>query len=328
MTTGHNHDHGHSHDHDHGHGHAHPVSSESRVLVTFWLIAVFMVVEAVGGWWSGSLTLIADAGHMLTDAAALALAWFAARAMQRPSDAKRSYGHDRFSVLAALINGLSLIAIVAWIAGEAVHRLIHPEAVKAIPMLVIAVAGFVVNSGAFFLLHGADRDNLNIHAALLHVLGDIMASLAAVTAAVIIFVKPGWTAADPILSALAGALILKNAVGLVARSWRVLMEATPDGVDTQEIERALETLDGVADIHHLHAWSLTPGKPLITLHAQVAAGYAPDAVLARIKQALNERFHIGHSTIQMESACADEEEHHHHSSKQKLPPKQRLSVSR
>src|SRR5882757_6690933 len=150
--------HGHGHDH-----HDHTVSSQSRVLTTFWLIAVFMIVEAVGGWWSGSLTLIADAGHMLTDSGALALAWFASRAMQRPSDEDRSYGHDRFSVLAALINGLSLLAIVAWIAGEAIQRLIAPEEVKAVPMLVIAVVGFLVNSAAYFMLHGADREDMNIH---------------------------------------------------------------------------------------------------------------------------------------------------------------------
>jgi cobalt-zinc-cadmium efflux system protein len=308
----HGHSHSHSHHdhagHDHGHDHA-AGASQTRVLLTFWLIAVFMVVEAAGGRWSGSLTLMADAGHMLTDSAALGLAWFGAREMRRPRDAARSYGHDRFSVLAALINGLGLIAIVILIAAEAVHRLMAPEEVKAIPMLVIALAGFAVNCGAFFMLHGADRDNLNIEAALLHVLGDILASLAAVAAAIVILLRPGWVAADPILSAVAGALILRNAIGLVRRSWHVLMEATPEGVNVADIELALETLDGVADIHHLHAWSLTPGKPLITLHARIDQGSDPDAVLGRIKQTLNQRFHIDHSTIQMESACADDEAH-------------------
>jgi cobalt-zinc-cadmium efflux system protein len=295
---------GHHHGHDHGaHG------SERQVFRTFWLIATFMVIEAVGGWWSGSLTLVADAGHMLTDAGALALAWFAARAMRRPSDAERSYGHDRFSVLAALINGLTLLAIVAGIAIEAVHRLIEPEAIKAVPMLAIAVAGLAVNSGAFFMLHGADRDNLNINAAVLHVLGDILASLAAVVAATLILVNPSWTFADPVLSVVAGGLILRNAVGLVQRSWHVLMEGTPEGVDTAEVSVALSRIEGVADIHHLHAWSLVPGKPLITLHARVAPGHAPDAVLGRLKHELAERFHINHSTIQMESACADDEDH-------------------
>src|SRR6201996_466991 len=167
MTHDHAH-HGHSHDapghdaaghdaHGHGHGghdHSHDLASasQSRLMLTFWLIAVFMVVEAVGGWWAGSLTLLADAGHMLTDSGALALAWFATRQIQRPSDAEKSYGHGRFSVLAALVNGLGLIAIVGWIAIEAVQRLISPTEVKALPMLAIAVAGFLVNSGAFFLL--------------------------------------------------------------------------------------------------------------------------------------------------------------------------------
>jgi cobalt-zinc-cadmium efflux system protein len=318
--SSHSHAHGDGHGHDHSHAAA---SSQTRVFWTFWLIAVFMIVEAVGGWWAGSLTLIADAGHMLTDSGALALAWFAARAIRRPSDAERSYGHDRFSVLSALVNGLALIAIVGWIAIEAVQRLMAPEEVKAIPMLAIAVGGLLVNSGAFFLLHGADRDNLNIRGAILHVIGDMLASLAAVAAAVVILLKPSWTIADPILSVVASALILRGAIGLVRRSWHVLMEATPEGVNTAEIAAALEGLDGVTNIHHLHAWSLVPGKPLITLHAQVTPGHTHDAVLGLIKQTLAERFHIDHSTIQIEGACADDQDHrdHHgpgHTHRQKL----------
>jgi cobalt-zinc-cadmium efflux system protein len=279
------------------------------VFRTFWLISIFMAVEAAGGWWSGSLTLLADAGHMLTDSAALALAWFAQRAMKRPTDAFMSYGHDRFSVLAALLNGLGLVAIVILIGIEAIRRLVAPEPVLGGPMLVIAVTGLAVNCLAFFMLHGADRDNLNINAAILHVLGDILASLAAVVAALVILTT-GWTAADPILSAIAGALILRNATALIRRSWHVLMESTPEGVDVEEIALALEAIEGVADIHHLHAWALVPGKPLITLHARVAVGHEPDLVLARIKQALCDRFQIDHSTIQMERSCPDPQEHH------------------
>jgi cobalt-zinc-cadmium efflux system protein len=300
------HSHGH-HGHDHGHDLA--AASQSRVLLTFWLIAMFMIVEAVGGWWAGSLTLIADAGHMLTDAGALALAWFATRQTQRPSDAEKSYGHGRFSVLTALVNGLGLMAIVGWIAIEAVQRLISPTEVKALPMLAIAVTGFLVNAGAFFLLHGADRDNLNIKGAILHVVGDLLASFAAIVAASIILLMPGWTIADPILSVVASGLILRGAVGLVGKSWHVLMEGTPEEVNVAEIAEALEALDGVHDIHHLHAWSLVPGKTLITLHAQLIPGHTSDAVLARIKLTLAERFQIDHSTIQIEGACADDEDH-------------------
>lgn len=300
-----------AHDHTH-HSHDAAASSQSRVLLTFWLIALFMIVEAVGGWWAGSLTLIADAGHMLTDSGALALAWFATRQGQRPSDAEKSYGHGRFSVLAALVNGLGLIAIVGWIAIEAVQRLISPTQVKALPMLAIAVTGFLVNGGAFFLLHGADQDNLNIKGAILHVIGDLLASFAAIVAAAIILFMPGWTIADPILSMVASGLILRGALALVGKSWHVLMEGTPEGVDVAEIAAALEALEGVTDIHHLHAWSLVPGKPLITLHARLLPGHTSDAVLARMKQTLAERFHIDHSTIQIEGACADDEDHRDH----------------
>jgi len=297
-----------SHGHDHGRSHA---ANQARVSRTFWLITGFMILEGVGGWWARSLTLVADAGHMLTDAGALALAWFAVRAMQRPSDAERSYGYDRFSVLAALINGLSLMAIAVWIAIEAVHRILEPEAVKAVPMLVIAVAGLIVNSSAFFMLHGGEKDNLNVQAALLHVIGDILASLAAVIAAVVILLAPNLTIADPILSVVAGTLIARTAFALVRRSWHVLMEATPEGVSVTDIATALEGLDGVADVHHVHVWSLMPGKPLITLHARALSGYAHDAVLADIKAALAGRFHITHSTVQLEGACADEDHRAH-----------------
>lgn len=309
MSVAHSHDH-HGHDH-HGHGkhhdHHHGVN-ERRVLLTFVLITAFTVVEAVGGWLSGSLTLLADAGHMLTDSAALALAWFAQRALKRPGDGLRTYGHDRFSVLAALINGLVLIALVGWIAFEAVSRLMAPEPVLAGPMLAVAVAGLAVNSGAFLLLHGADRRNLNIHAALLHVIGDIMASLAAVVAALVILFA-GWTPADPILSAIAGILILRSAFALVRRSWRVLMESTPEGIDVKEIERTLGALEGVVNVHHVHVWSLMPGRSLITLHACAAAGHVADDVLARIKSVLDTEFHISHSTIQMETSCVDRHQH-------------------
>lgn len=300
------------HAHGHAGGHDHAAASQARVLRTFWLIAIFMVFEGVGGWWAGSLTLVADAGHMLTDAGALALAWFAARAMRRPSDAERSYGHDRFSVLAALINGLALMAIVLWIAIEAIHRVLAPETVKAVPMLAIAVAGLAVNTVAFFMLEGGDRDNLNIQAALLHVIGDILASVAAVVAALVILFAPNLTIADPILSVVAGALILRTALKLVRRSWHVLMEATPEDLNVDEIASALEGVDGVADVHHVHVWSLRPGKPLITLHARAVSGYAQDRVLTGIKTALAERFQITHSTVQLEGACADDHAGHDH----------------
>jgi cobalt-zinc-cadmium efflux system protein len=311
MGGGHSHTHGDGHDH----GHDRHAASQSRVLWTFWLITLFMVLEAVGGWWARSLTLVADAGHMLTDSGALALAWFAARAMRRPSDADRSYGYDRFSVLAALVNGLALVAIVLWIAAEAVHRVMTPETVKAIPMLAIAVAGLAVNIAAFFMLHGGDRDNLNIQAALLHVIGDMLASVAAVVAALIILAMPTLTIVDPILSVVAGVLILRTAISLVRRSWHVLMEATPEGLDVGEIAQALSALDGVADVHHVHVWSLMPGKALITLHARTQPGHLHDTVLARIKTALADGFHITHSTVQLEGACADEEDHSDHAPK-------------
>ncbi|MBB3952759.1 cation diffusion facilitator family transporter [Aureimonas jatrophae] len=298
----HAHDHsGHGHDHhDHAHG-----ASERRLLIAAGLTGVFMVVEAAGGWLSGSLALLADAGHMLVDFAGLLLALFAARLARRPADARRSFGYDRFSVLVAYTNGLVLFAIAGFILYEAWERLADPAPVLAGPMLAVAIAGLLVNIGAFFALHGGDAEDLNLRGALLHVLGDLLGSVAAILAAIVIFAT-GWTPIDPILSVLVCLLILGNAARLVRQSAHVLLEGAPAGVDGPAVARHLETsVPGVADVHHVHVWMLTPQRRAATLHACVADGAAEDTVV-RIKTELRERFAIGHATVEIErGACAD-----------------------
>lgn len=298
----HNH-HGHNH---HGHHHHGDGANERRVFWAMLLTGSFMVVEVAGGLISGSLALVADAAHMLTDTASLAMAWLAFRFSRKPADTMRSYGYQRLQVLAAFVNGISLLAIVAWIAVEAVQRLISPVEVMSATMLAVAVAGLVVNVGAFALLHGGDRGNLNIRGALLHVMGDLLGSAAAIVAALVIMFT-GWMPVDPLLSLLVAALILRSGWALVRQSSHILLEGTPTDVDVAAMKAALcEAIPEVSDIHHVHVWSLTEERPLVTLHATVAADADYNQVLAAIKQVLEDRFAIRHSTVQMEpGVCFD-----------------------
>jgi cobalt-zinc-cadmium efflux system protein len=304
-----------SHDHAHGTGHAHAhahgadaaADNERRVFWTLVLTAGFMVVEVAGGIAAGSLALLADAGHMLTDTASLTLAWAAFRIGRRPHDQKRSYGYHRFQVLAAFVNGVALIAVTGWIAIEAIRRLLAPVAVEGGLMLVIASLGLLVNIAAFAILHGGDRENLNIRGAALHVLGDLLGSVAAIVAGGVIYAT-GWTPIDPLLSALVALLILRSAWLLVRKSAHILLEGTPDWLDVDELKAGLvAAIPAVQDVHHVHAWMLTSERPLLTMHARIQDGADRDRTLLEIRGFLERDYGIGHATIQLEPAgCADE----------------------
>ncbi len=309
----HGHDPGHGHDHAHAHGRGHAeattAENERRVLWALCITAGFMLAEVAGGLISGSLALLADAGHMLTDSAALALSWYAFRVSRRPSTPRHSYGQHRFQVLAALVNGGVLIGITLWIAVEAVRRLFAPVEVLGGPMLVVAVLGLGANIAAFAILQGGDRRNLNVRGAVLHILGDLLGSVAAIAAAVVILTT-GWTPIDPILSLLVALLIARSAWALIGETWHVLMEATPPDRDVATLRADLaRSVDGVLDVHHVHLWSLTPEKPLITLHANIAPDADHDLVLHRLQHVLAVRYRLSHATIQLErSRCADDDE--------------------
>lgn len=259
-----------------------------------------MVVEAVGGLLSGSLALLADAGHMLTDTAALALAWMALAISRKPPDAQRTYGYHRVQVLVAFVNGLALFVIVGWIAFEAVERFLEPVPILGTPMLLVATAGLIVNIAAFAILHGAQPDNINIRGAALHVLGDLLGSIAAIGAAVCILLT-GWTPIDPILSLLVALLILRSAWRVVAESGHILLEGTPAHLDVEELKsRLCEVVPAVEDIYHVHLWSLSPKKVLLTLHARVTLGADSDAALLELKRCLADEFDLTHSTIEID----------------------------
>jgi cobalt-zinc-cadmium efflux system protein len=285
----------------------HDSSNMRRVTIALTLTAVFMLVEVAGGILAGSLALLADAGHMLTDTMALALAAMAFQVSKRPADTKLTYGYQRFQILAAFINGLSLLFIVGWILYEAVRRFLAPPDVLGGTMLVVATAGLVVNIIAFAVLHGGDRDNLNIRGAALHVAGDLLGSVAAIIAAIVI-IYTGWMAIDPILSVGVAGLILRSAWVLVMRSAHVLLEGAPEWLDVDSMrERLVAGIPEVTGIHHVHVWGLTPQDLMLTMHVRLMGGPDnPTDVIRRVKNLLREDYGIGHSTLEIEiDDCAD-----------------------
>ena len=302
-------DHDHSHEgHDHAHGHRH-AANERSVGVAALLTGGFMLAEVVGGLFAGSLALLADAGHMLTDFASLSLAWLGFRLTRRPADWRRTYGFDRFAVLVAFVNGIALFAIAAWIVTEAVQRLNAPVTVLGAPMLWIAAVGLGVNILSFFVLRSGDRDNLNIRAAVLHVIGDLLGSVAAVVAALVILTT-GWTPIDPLLSIVVALIILRSAWRVVADSGHILLEGSPPHVDSRALREHLRAaLPFVLDVHHVHAWSISQERPMVTLHARIAANTDSAVAVREIKRLLAAEFRITHATVEIEyDACGDHPE--------------------
>lgn len=302
------HSHGHRHHHAHDHHHDHAAgASDTRLRTALILIAGFMWVEVAAGLWSGSLALLADAGHMLADAASLALALYAAAASRRPADAHRTYGYARTRVLAAFVNGLSLLLIAGWIVAEALMRLREPVSVLAGPMLAVAVAGLLVNLMAWRVLSGGE--DMNTRAALAHVLSDILGSAAAIAAALIILAT-GWTAADPLLSLLVALLIARSGWSVTRESAHVLLEGAPPGLDLQKLAAELPAaVPGVLEAHHLHAWMLAPQDIQLTLHVHLSEGMRADAAIAAISEWLREHHRISHSTVQVEYAPCAQHQH-------------------
>jgi cobalt-zinc-cadmium efflux system protein len=304
----HGHDH-HDHDHDHGHSRVHEANEKSlrRVIVALVLTGLFMVVEVVGGIISGSLALLADAGHMLTDTMALALAAMAFHVSKRPPDGKLTFGYQRFQILAAFVNGLSLLAVVGWILFEAVYRFINPNEILGETMLVVAAAGLLVNLISFAVLHTGDQENLNIRGAALHVAGDLLGSVAAIVAALVI-IYTGWTLIDPILSVAVAALIMKSAWSLVKRSAHILLEGAPEWLDVPAMqERVVAGVPGVGEIHHVHIWGLTPQELMLTMHMSIADGVESQSdVIRDTKQFMKDEYGIAHSTIEVDiDGCSD-----------------------
>lgn len=308
MADQHHHDEhsGHGHGGHEGHDHG-AAASDTRLRWTLVLVAGFMGVEVLAGLWSGSLALLADAGHMLTDAASLALALYAAATSRRTADERRTYGYGRARVLAAFVNGLSLLLIAAWIVVEAAQRLFEPVPILAGPMLAVAGGGLAINLISWWLLRGGS--DLNTRGALAHVLGDLLGSVAAIAAAGIILAT-GWTPADPLLSVAVAALIVHTGWRITKESAHALLEGAPEQFDPELLKRSLrDAVPEVHDVHHVHAWTVASDAAFVTLHVRVAQATLPDAVTTAVKRHLAERFGYDHVTVQVECEDCVEPEH-------------------
>lgn len=286
--------------HDIGHGITAAGRHTTRLIWAFGLTVVFLIVEVIGSFWTGSLALMADAGHMFTDAAGLSLSllavWFAAK----PPTQTNTYGYVRLEILAALANGVLLFTVGIFILYEAYQRVWSPPTILAGPMLVISIIGLGVNFISMFLLHSGTGESLNLRAAYLEVLGDAMASLGVILAALTIQLT-GWTLVDPLISGGIGLFILPRTWSLIKQATRILLEGAPPHLDVSEIERAIRTSHGVRDVHDLHVWTLTSGKDAMSAHVLVDDFADGQHILKDLQDLLSERFGIEHVTIQLES---------------------------
>lgn len=284
----------------HSHSHSSPDSNAKRLLWAFAITALFMVAEVIGGVLSGSLALLADAGHMLTDTAALLFALLAVQFARRPANARHTFGWLRLTTLAAFVNAIALVVITILIVWEAIQRFSHPQPIAGWTMLIVAFAGLLANIASFWILHqGSEEKNLNVRAAALHVLGDLLGSVGAIIAAVVIL-WTGWTPIDPILSVLVSCLVLRSAWALLKESVNELLEGAPGAIDIEALKRKLSrSIPEVRNVHHVHIW-LVGEKPLMTLHVQVIPPHDHDALLERIHHFLADNYQIEHATVQME----------------------------
>jgi cobalt-zinc-cadmium efflux system protein len=305
---------GHGHDHDHHrlehdthHRRAHGSgASETALLWALWITAGFMIAEAIGGWIAGSLALMADAAHMLADAGALAMSYAAVRAASRPASELMSYGHHRWQVLAAFVNGLALLVLSVWIVIEAAHRLMAPAVIQPQIMMAVAGLGVVANLVSYFALSRGER-TLNVRSALLHVAADVLGNIGALLAGLLIFLAH-WTPIDPILSLITALLIVRGGYRVTRESAHILLEGTPAAFDAAAVEQQIKAaVPTVAAVHHVHVWSLTDERPMMTLHVVLRAGADPTACLAGVQGVLRAQLNIVHATVQIETApCGDD----------------------
>jgi cobalt-zinc-cadmium efflux system protein len=293
---------GHDHAHDH---HGHRGKNRRRITLALVLTSLYLVAEVIGGFVTNSLALLADAGHMFSDVAALALALFALWIAERPANAQRTYGYYRVEILAALVNGAALIAVSAFIVYEAIQRLQAPEPIDAPLMIAIAAGGLVMNLIGLKILSGGKRHSLNMRGAYLHMLGDALGSIGAIAGGVAVWAG-GWYWADAVASLVIAGLVIYSAVQLLRETVAVLMESAPSHIDVDEVRDALVGVTGVMDVHDIHVWTITSGLESFSGHV-VTSGVVPhDSLLDTLRRLLHDRFGIDHVTLQIEPPDFDE----------------------
>ena len=290
--------------HDRGHAHDHRVASRRALGVVLALTVGFTVVEVVGGFLTDSLALLADAGHMLSDTFAIGLALVALTLASRPSTPRRSFGFQRAEILAAFVNGLTLVLISGWIIWEAVGRFRDPPDVLGGWMLAVAAVGLVVNAISAAILMRSEHASLNMRAALRHVLADFLGSLGVIVAAVVILLS-GWTVVDPLVSIAIALLILGSAWAVLRDSTAILMEETPSGLDADAVARAIIEVPGVTSVHDLHVWTITSGFEALSAHVLVGRGEDCHGLRREIERVLASQFDITHTTLQVDHDASE-----------------------
>jgi cobalt-zinc-cadmium efflux system protein len=287
-------------DHDHGNEPGREVDQRALAAV-FVLTTVFMVSEVVGGLLTGSLALLADAGHMISDAFSLGVALFAVWLAERPATPNRSFGYKRAEILAALFNGVTLVAISVWIFIEAYRRLWEPPEILGGWMLAVAALGLVVNVAAAFILSRSGGESLNLQGVLRHVVADVLGSVGAIAAALVILTT-GWRYADPAISAFIGLLVLASSWKLLRDSSNILLEGTPPGIDASKVGRSMAGLEGIEEIHDLHIWTITSGFPALSAHVLVGREENCHARRRDLEELLAREYGIEHTTLQVDHA--------------------------
>ncbi len=295
----------HNHNHAHDHHHAARGENRARLAWTLALTLVYMLAEVVGGYLADSLALLADAGHMFSDAAALGLSLFAAWISTRPPTPQHTYGYYRAEILAALANGATLVAISIFVFVEAIGRLSEPPPVQGLLMLSIAAGGLVINLVGLAILQGGKTDNLNMHGAWLHLLTDALGSVAALVAGGLVWWF-GWNWADPAASILIGLLVIYSSWNLLKQAIAILMESTPRHLDVDQVRSAMASCAGVTGVHDLHIWTITSGMESLSAHVVLESGHIAHDALDALRQILHERFGIDHITIQIEPSGQQE----------------------
>jgi cobalt-zinc-cadmium efflux system protein len=294
MTAGHN----------HAHGPAGPNADRRWLAAALAVIVAFMFAEVIVGIAVGSLALITDAGHMLTDAAALAVAILAARLAQRPASGAYTYGFTRVAALSAQANGITLVLLAIWFTVEAVRRLIHPAAVAGGPVVLVAVLGVLVNAAAVWFASRADRSSLNVRGALAHLVNDLWAFLATGVAGVIVLIT-GWRQADTVASLIVASLMVTAGVGLISAAGRIFLEAAPTGTDPGDVGKAMAAVPGVREVHDLHVWDLGDGDAALSAHLVVDSSFDCHEVAHGVRSVLAGSHQIGHATLQADHRHAD-----------------------
>jgi cobalt-zinc-cadmium efflux system protein len=293
--------------HDHGHGHAH--GSRRKLSIVLLLTSIYMIAELVGGIWTGSLALLADAGHMLADVAALVLALMAVWFGARPATPRKTFGYYRLEILAALINGVGLVLISFFIFYEAYQRWFTHPVIRSVPMTIVAAGGLIVNLICALILHRDRENDLNVRGAWLHVIGDALGSTGAIIAGLLIMLF-GWTAADSLISVFIGLLIVWSSWHLIRDATNVLLEGTPAHINLAAVEEAILETDGVSDVHDLHVWTITSGREALSAHVIHAYSISQPNLLKELRAKLLDRFGVDHLTIQMETADFEDEAIH------------------